>query len=351
MTPNSEETLANTITKRIDQWLEEHQDETFDLDLVCRHCEITSMDGRIKASKRLSRLVKEGRLEKNNKIYRYINNNIISETWWEADETYFKLTLPASHHQDDLSYFPFNDSVVIPPKSIVVIAGQTSAGKSTFIRNLLWDNMHSIHCRLMVSETSAASFRRYSKSMTWAEPMKDGKPVFDFISRTSNFQDIILPDSLNLIDWLDVASGEFYRIGQELLHIKEKLNNGIAVVAIQKDGNKEYGRGNTFSIELATMYLTIDYNRDKNMSWVTVKKAKEWNGNVDPNNKVYGFQITDYGSQFSNIREIKKCKHCGGYGKSRGSECLDCNGTGWVDGYRVTHKPVQMEIEPDEIPD
>lgn len=330
------EGLYKQVSKLVDDWILMHQDETFNLDTICKQLEVTSRDARTAVTTKLWHLVKDGKLEKNNTIYRYINTIYKEEEWWKAAENYFPLNFPSNHHNDDNSYFGFADCIKLTAGSLLVIAGQTSAGKSAFCRNLLWDNMHQKHCRYMVSETSSSSFRNYANRMTWENWQNgDTKPCFEFIPRYKDFQDIILPDAINIIDWLDIPSGEYYRIGQEMQKIKEKLNNGIAVIAIQKDGNKDYGRGGTFSIELASVYLTIDYDREHNLNWLMVKKAKEWTGEYDPNNKIYGFQITDYGTQFSNIREIRKCKDCYGSGKSRGNECVACSGTGWIDGYRA----------------
>ncbi len=102
-------TLYREVSKRIDEWLDIHDGETFDLDIVCRHLEIASAEGRKQAANKLRNEVLKGRLEKSNRIYRYINNNINYINWYEGGmgETYFDLIFPSNHQAKDLSYFPF----------------------------------------------------------------------------------------------------------------------------------------------------------------------------------------------------------------------------------------------------
>ena len=336
--------LYHQISKLIDEWMPLHQGETFDLDIICRQLEITSRDGRTQASNKLNNLVRTKILEKNNRIYRPINNNIKYIDWVTSKEDYFKITFPSNHHPDDETYFQFADAVRISPGSVIVIAGVGNAGKSCFCRNILWDNMHSIHSVYFSSETTGAAFKRYADTMKWSSPFNgDGKPVFELVERYRDYQDVIQPDSLNIIDWLNIESGEFYRIGIEMQKIKEKIHNGLVVIAIQKDPGKDLGRGGTFSKELASLYLNLDYDKEHNLNRLTIDKSKEWVGNHDPNNKIYGFEITDYGTQVANIRDIKKCDGCYGSGKSGKSVCLKCDGVGWINGFR-SHKNQQPEL-------
>jgi hypothetical protein len=355
--PEPKDSINVTVAKLITDWLDLHKDETFDLDMLCRQLDITARDARSAVSKRLSRLVDQKVLEKNNRNYRYANTDITHIDWTHSPEQYFDITFPSSHHPDDLSYFDFENAVRLSTGSLIVIAGVGNAGKSTWSRNMLWDNMHKFHCVYMSSETTGAAFRRYANRMTWANPMKTDKPdeaVFELIERYRDFQDITKNGVFSIVDWLDSPEGKFYLIGQDMHRIKDKNPDGITLINIQKDPGKALGRGDTFSKELASLYLTIDYDKEHNLNRLTVEKAKEWVGDHDPNNKVYGFQITDFGTQLSNIREIKKCKACYGFGRKGNTECVSCNGVGWVDGYRVTHKPIeseqtQLEVE-DEIP-
>jgi len=82
--------------------------------------------------------------------------------------------------------------------------------------------------------------------------------------------------------------------------------------------------GGGFSEHLASLYLSIDFNR------LTVRKLKEWK-DIDCNRKVFGFEINNGGANFHNIRPLIKCPECHGYGKVKGIDCDNCNGSGWAD--------------------
>ena len=158
--------------------------------------------------------------------------------------------------------------------------------------------------------------------MTFREPIdENGKPKFELIERHDNWKDIIRPDSINIIDWINLGD-KFYEMGKIIEGIKTRLNKGIALICIQKDAGKTYGMGGMWGTHLSTLYLTLDFNR------MTVEKAKEWNGH-NPNREMYGFEIKNHGSQFHNIHSVVLCRKC--YGKNGNLKCELCGGTGYVD--------------------
>ncbi len=119
----------------------------------------------------------------------------------------------------------------------------------------------------------------------------------------------------------------FFQIGDVIDKIQSKLRRGIAVILIQKDPTKEIGLGGMFGEHLSSLYLAMDFNR------LTVKKAKAWNNNYDPNGKIYAFKLTNKGTAFSDIREVIKCTKCHASGKigKDNSTCTYCCGTGYSD--------------------
>jgi len=320
-TENNEQ-LYKRVARLVDDWAELHIGETFDLDTVCRQLDIVSREGRRNVSKKLSYDVKQGKFEKNSKSYRYIDSTLTLLNWNEVEKSEnLKLAWPFG--VEDESTFGFEESVLIPEKGVIVLAGVTNTGKSTFCRNFLWCNMDHYHCTYFSSETSAEDFADYASRMDWREPMNGNGPKFNLVYRTRDWKDVIQPDDINIIDWLNIGDN-FYQIGQVIEGIKEKLNKGIVLIAIQKDPQKEYGLGGMFSEHLASLYLSIDFSR------LTVKKAKKWH-NINPNGTMWGFDIVNSGTHFHRIHEVKKCPRCFGTGRSRGSECEDCKGRGFAD--------------------
>lgn len=331
------------ISALVDRFILLHMDETFDLETVVKNLGLSDRESRDYITQKLHYEVKHKKLEKSNHIYRPIDTTIVRVPWYlKSNDNYVDITFPSCHIPGDLSYFSFQDSVRLSPASVIVIAGQTNAGKSCLARNLVWDNMDTLPVRYMVSQTSAAAFARYANNMTWANPMKDETtPKFDLVERYEDFQDLILPNALNIVDWLDADKVEYYKIGMLIKAMQTKLTNGVLVVMIQKNSFSEFGDGGEKSAKWADLYLTLSFNRDKNFTRLNIIKAKEWVGNHDPNGKIYGFEIANFGSQLAKIREVKKCLTCWGEGNKKGEECVVCDGTGYCYEGKVTHTPVQ----------
>jgi hypothetical protein len=340
MTEMDEKGLHSRVAELVDRWLPLHQDERFDLDIICRQLEITDRDARIETSKYLSYLHKSKNiLDKIDKYYRYIDSTIVSIPWTDAKlDDSVEISWP--YGLEDHTHFAFDHHIIIPQRSIIIIAGVSNMGKTTFALNFLWNNMDKYPCTLMGSEYEASQFRRRVSYMKWKNPIgPDNKPKFELIERYENWKDIIRPNNINIIDWINLGD-KFYELGKIIEGIKSKLDKGICLICIQKDANKNLGMGGMWGSHLSSLYLTLDYGR------ITVEKAKEWNGH-NPNREVYGFDIVEHGSQFHNIRSITACRKC--YGKTGNTKCELCNGKGHVDKDQSDNTCWKDE-EPDEQP-
>jgi hypothetical protein len=320
--PSVNETTRKKVWLLVDRYLELHRNETFDLDTICRHLNITERENRHFVVQKLSYEVGKGNLEKVNRIYRTIDNTLVTIDWVNASEAEV-LDIHWPFGRDDQSQFSFDGNVRISPGDLIVIAGVSNMGKTTMCLNFLWENMDYYPCTLMGNEYQASKFKRRVSRMEWAEPINEhGAPKFELIERYEGWKDIIRPDNINIIDWIGLDD-KFYMIGSILQGIKSKLRKGIAVVALQKDPNKPWGQGGGFSEHLASLYLLMDFEK------LTIKKAKEW-VNKNPNGMIDGFTITEAGSRFDYIRPIKKCPKCWGWSATKGVKCENCSGTGYV---------------------
>jgi len=310
------------ISPLVDQWLQIHQGETFQHEAVCKDLQAVSREARQLVSIKLNNEVKGGRLQKLNRYYRFIVSTFKELDWLNAsDEPVLDISWP--YGIEDNTHFGFDGTCQISPGDIIVNAGVTNTGKTTFALNFLWANMDRYPCILMGNEYTPAKFKQTANRMSqWISPIReDGKPKFRLVERHTAWQDIIEPDSINIVDWINL-NDNFYQIGSIIEQIKTKLRNGICLITIQKDASKEFGTGAGFGTHLASLYITMDFNR------LTVKKCKAHSG-IDPNNKSYGFNIVNYGTRFHNIREIKPCPKCRGV-YTKNLNCA-CNGTGWID--------------------
>ena len=123
-------------------------------------------------------------------------------------------------------------------------------------------------------------------------PLSDWK--FKPYERASNFGDAIVPDAVNIVDYLELTDN-FYQVGGQLKAIFDRLTTGIAIIAIQKKAGIDMGRGAEFSLEKARLYLSMDSGELK------IIKGKNWaQPGQNPNGKVFTFKLVN-GANFIEI--------------------------------------------------
>ncbi|MGR3309757.1 MAG: DnaB-like helicase C-terminal domain-containing protein, partial [Candidatus Brocadiales bacterium] len=193
--------------------------------------------------------------------------------------------------------FPFrlHEMVKIMPKNIIVVAGEPNAGKTALLLNTIRLNMKKHEVWYFSSEMGALELRE--RLSRFDMPIADWN--FNAVERSSDFQDVIKPNALNIIDFLEVHD-EFYKIGGMIRSIYDKLDKGIAMIAIQKNKNTDFGLGGMRSLEKPRLYLAMEQNRLK------IVKAKNWlNSEVNPNGLVLDFKLVQ-GCKFIATSSWKK---------------------------------------------
>ncbi len=323
--------LTTGAYKRVDSLVKACVDaqelDRFDLDSICRHLQVFERQNRHYVSTSLGKLVNQGKLEKLSSgahfYYKYVNNNKRIINWNDVDsDNTLPIRWPCSHL--DCSEFGFSQSIVVSQGDLIVVAGVSNMGKTTFAQNFLFENMDAFDCQMMVNEYNPGKFKRRVQKMTWGNPFREnGEPKFTLVERHEDWKYAIEPDQVNIIDWINISDGDFYKIGGIMEGIQGKLRKGIALIVLQKNEAKDLGTGGQFSEHLASVYFNIDKNR------LSVRKIKEYNGH-NPNGKIWGFDI-DGGTDFHFIRELKPCPKCHSRCLVNKIDCLDCHSTGYVD--------------------
>ena len=92
-------------------------------------------------------------------------------------------------------------------------------------------------------------------------------------SRSENFHDVIKPDEINIVDFLEVHD-EFYKVGGFIRKIHEKLKNGICIICIQKNAGTDFGLGGQRSIEKARLYISLAKGYPHHVAKIV--KGKNW---------------------------------------------------------------------------
>jgi len=226
---------------------------------------------------------------KKNGIFRLLDSIAPIIQWQDADPS----------NVLDLRWpFDLEAWVSIYPKNIAIIAGAPNAGKTAFCFDFIRRNMHR-------AELADLLPIQYFTSEMGAEEMKVRLSKFDTSDwamvareRSSNFADIIEPNKINVIDYLEVTDN-FYLIASELFAIFNKLDKGIALIALQKGRGKELGRGAEFSLEKPRLYLSMDAGTLK------IIKGKNWaREGVNPNGQKWTFSLVQ-GAKFVDIKEAQ----------------------------------------------
>jgi hypothetical protein len=181
-------------------------------------------------------------------------------------------------------------------KNIAIVAGSKDAGKTAFMLNLVRLNQDRFPVNYLSSEMAAEELAlRLSK---FDFPLDSWK--FSARERSFNFSDVIRPDSMNIIDFFEITDN-FFLIAGELRKIHDKLRNGVAVIAIQKDDKAELGRGKGFSLEKARLYITLDRRGMTNE--LKIVSGKNWaQPGVNPAGTVIKFKLVN-GAKFIELEE------------------------------------------------
>ena len=214
--------------------------------------------------------VKAGILEKTGVgKYRKVISELEEIDWQSADiRDTIKLAFPLNLHRYVKTYH----------KSIIIIAGSYGAGKTAFLYDFILRNMGNpmgivLFTNDMTSEEIKERLEKSEIEIPNCSPFK----VYD---RADSFADVVEPDKINVIDYLDLNS-EVYLVGDEIEKIYRKLKSGIAFIGLQKKPGQQLGIGGMFSIKRAKLYISLDSEREAG-GWIhklTIQKAR---GRVDP---------------------------------------------------------------------
>mgnify|MGYP005843365365 FL=1 len=238
----------------------------------------------------LGRLVKEGLIER-------VGNEDGHFRRIESDYTEIDLLAP---RRDDLNLkwpFEIERYVRTLPKNIIVIAGTPEAGKTAFLLNVVKDNMKRFKIRYLSSEMGQDEI--IDRITLTGLPLEEWKRHCTFIERSSNFSDLVLPDDVNIIDFIEIHE-DFWKIGAIIKGIADKLNFGVAIIALQKKHGQDLARGGLGTVERPRLYLAIDSGKLK------IVKAKNWvDSKINPNDLEISFKLVD-GCKFIKIGDWHK---------------------------------------------
>ncbi len=201
--------------------------------------------------------------------------------------------------------FGIHELVKIFPKSIIIVAGGKNAGKTAWLYEFITLNMAQFTVDLYNSETSPEQMKERFAPFDIPLPAP-----FSARERYEYFADIINPDHISVIDYLDLNS-EVYLVGSEIDAIFRKLKQGVAVIGLQKppptvtyikgikkviDRDLAYGGG--FTAKRAVLYISLGSGKLKLIYVKTPRRSS-----TNPNNMMWTYDISDTG-RFKNIQRF-----------------------------------------------
>ena len=275
-----DKTVTESVTRKLSERVEEWVAETtgwFSYEECDRELGIRDAEDKTNRRKIFQRLKEAKKIEahpKQNKLFRYLNVTVRLMDFKSA----------TGNKSLDIRYpFGIEKYFKTYPGNIIVVAGAPDAGKTAFLLNLIYLNQNRDYS--IYYQSSEMGQDELANRLRNFEDISLNEWNFVAEERSSNFADIIRPDCINIIDYMEMSS-EFYMVAEYLKQIHDKLSTGIAIIALQKDPKADQGRGGTFGLEKPRLYLNIDSNK------ITIRKAKNWtHPNVNPNRLELKFKI------------------------------------------------------------
>ncbi len=185
--------------------------------------------------------------------------------------------------------FGLHEYIKIFPKNIIIVAGEPNAGKTAFLLNIAQENQDTMEVDYFSSEMGRPELRERLSKFDW--PLDAWK--VRFYERAGGFDTVLNPNHLTIIDFLEVYE-EFWKVGLFIRQIYDKLDQGVAIVAIQKNQTRklrdgsisgEYGLGGQRGLEKARLYCTMGHGKIK------IVKGKNWRTGVNPNGLQREFKL------------------------------------------------------------
>ena len=295
---------SRNIAEEVDEWIDSSPG-VFYSSQVEKFLHLSSLVEKKNVSQILTRRCKEGKIERSGTrrgCWKTIDKEIELIEWWKAPLEDIKLKW----------VFGLEDLVEIYPGNIIVVAGLYNAGKSAMVFDFIKRNVDKFEIDVFNSEAGGSELRKRITKMDipnrnkkkWLPPTEGGN--LNIWERAGSFEDVIKPNGINVIDFLEEHE-EFYKMGAYIKRIHDKLDGGVALVMIQKDVGREFGRGGIGTLEKPRLYLALDHGIIK------IVKAKNWKGNDNPNGLITHFKLRN-GWEFSDAHwhepNPEMCQEC-----------------------------------------
>jgi hypothetical protein len=267
---------------------------------VARELGILTPQGKAVLRTYLNEFVHEGRLERvKNKdgCFRPVDKSLKEINLTNVD---IMATIPLELP------FGIHDYVSFYHKNTVLVAGEPNSGKTCFLYNVAWMNCNKMEVDFFTNN-EASPEEIVKRLAPFNIPIP---PPFHIYERYDNYADIMNPDHLTIIDYLDLNS-EVYLAGDEIEKIHQK-NNNVAIIGMQLPPpsvtyvrgektliHRKLAYGGGFTAKKPVLYLDLWINGKANSGICRIEKAKNRaNPTIDPNNMQWEYEIDEWGAKY-----------------------------------------------------
>jgi hypothetical protein len=219
----------------------------------------------------------------------------------------------------------------ILPGNIILVAGAPNSGKTAFLLSSLCTLLNkrkrkeakekennikeeSDQKKQTIHDLMSNGVRYLNSEMDEAEltsrcmAFPNGYEVFSegcqFFQRYRDFADVIIPNGVNFIDFLEIHE-DFFELGKLINEIFEHLTTGICFIAVQKKQGSDYAKGGAASLEKPRLVLNLDRNEKYGMICKIVKCKKPVKGGDNHDGKECDFGVSGYELQrYSSFRYV-----------------------------------------------
>lgn len=211
--------------------------------------------------------------------------------WQTATDDWYPLWLPLG----------ISELAGTRKKNIVIIAGETNAGKTAIVLNTVHKNLvpnGGRHEQVFYfnSEMGPDELRGRLLNIDRDTYHWYGLEPFE---RVKDFHQVIKPEGLNIIDFMEVTQ-DFSMVADWITKIHAKLTTGVAIICLQKKKDSDTGRGGEFTLEKCRLGLSLSYNHGVNACKIV--KCKNPIGATNPQGQERDFEIIR-GSEVKPISE------------------------------------------------
>jgi len=173
--------------------------------------------------------------------------------------------------------FDLEEYVCMPRGAIVVIAGESNAGKTAATLDCLWKN-YMWNVEDLTYFSSEMGEDEYKDRLRYFSTKKKFYENVEFHHRSSDFSDLIVGDKSDgvvFIDYLEALGDKGYAgIENDITDIWESLRNGIAIINLQKTTGSALARGGDGTKSKSRLYLSLSQGyKCSDGGWVNVCKV------------------------------------------------------------------------------